>query len=47
MSDEDREKKKSYMRNYYYKRKNLLNHLINRVEDLENSIIIFLNILKL
>ena len=47
MSDEDRERKKSYMRNYYYKRKNLLNHLINHVEELENVIVIFLNILKL
>ena len=27
--------KKEYMRNCYYKKK-LLNHLINRVEDLEN-----------
>ena len=24
------------MKNYYYKRKNLLNHLINCVEELEN-----------
>ena len=35
MSHDDRERKK-YMRSYYYKRKNLLNHLINRVEELEN-----------
>ena len=32
MSDEDREKK--YMRNCNYKRKNMLNHLINYVEVL-------------
>ena len=30
------EKEKKYMKRYYYKRKNLLNHLINRVEELEN-----------
>ena len=24
------------MRNYYYKRRYVLNHLINRVEELEN-----------
>ena len=24
------------MKNYYYKRKTLLNHLINRVEELED-----------
>ena len=24
------------MRNYYYKRQNFLNHLINRVEELKN-----------
>ena len=34
MSDEDR-KKKEYMRNYYSKRKKLLNHLINCVKNLE------------
>ena len=27
---------KQYMRSYYYKRKNLLNHLINCVEESEN-----------
>ena len=36
MLDEDRESKKEYMRNYYYKRKHLINHLINCVEELEN-----------
>ena len=30
------EKEKNYMENYYYKIKNLLNHFINRVEELEN-----------
>ena len=30
------EKKKEYMRNYYCKKK-LLNHLINRVEELESA----------
>ena len=28
--------KKWYMRNYYYKRKNLLDHFLNPVEELEN-----------
>ena len=28
--------KKKYMKNYYYKRKKLLNHLINCVTELEN-----------
>ena len=32
MSGTDRERKKEYMKNYYYKRKNLFNHLINHVE---------------
>ena len=27
------EEEKEYTRNYYYKRKNLLNHLINHVEE--------------
>ena len=36
MSHDDRERKK-YMRGYYYKRKNLLNRLINPVEELENA----------
>ena len=27
---------KEYMRSYYYERKNLLNHLIDRAEELEN-----------
>ena len=35
MSDRDRERKKEYMRNYYYMKKKL-NHLINRLEELEN-----------
>ena len=33
---EEIEKKKEYMKNDYYKRKHLLNHLINCVEELEN-----------
>ena len=33
--DENRERKK-YAKNYYYKRRSLLNHLINCVEELEN-----------
>ena len=36
MSDEDRERKKEYKKNYYNKRKNLLGYLINCVEKLEN-----------
>ena len=36
MSDEDRERRKIYMENYYHKRKNLLNHFINLSEELEN-----------
>ena len=36
MSDVNREIKKKHMKNYYYKRKNLLNHLINCVEELES-----------
>ena len=29
--------RKEYMRNYHYKRKDSLNNLINRVEELENA----------
>ena len=36
MSDEG-EKKKEYRRSYNYGRKNLLYHLINRAEELENA----------
>ena len=36
MSDADRERNKEYMKKYYYKRKKLSNHLIHRVEELEN-----------
>ena len=36
MRDEDRERKKEYMRNYFDKIKKILNHLINRVEELKN-----------
>ena len=36
ISVEDRGSKKEYMKNYYYKIQNFLNHLINRVEELEN-----------
>ena len=35
MIDEDRERKKKYVKNYYYK-KTSLNNLMNRVEELEN-----------
>ena len=40
ISDEVSERKKEYVRNYYYKSKNLLNHLINCVEELENASLI-------
>lgn len=40
MSDKDRERKKEYMNNYYYKINNLLNDLINHTEKLENVFII-------
>ena len=30
------EKEKKYMKNYYYKKRYLLNHFINCVEELEN-----------
>ena len=36
MSEKEGERKKEYMRSYYYKRKNLLNHVINCVQKLEN-----------
>ena len=36
MSEKERGRKKEYMRNHYYERKNLLNHVINCVEELEN-----------
>ena len=36
MAEKERERKKDYMRNYCYKRKNLLNHVISCVEELEN-----------
>ena len=37
MSDTDSERRKEYMKNYYYKRKNLLNlnYLINQVGKIE------------
>ena len=35
MLDEDKEEKKENMKNYYYQRKNLLNHLINLLQKLE------------
>ena len=34
--EKDREREKEYVKNYYYKRKKLLNNLINFVETLEN-----------
>ena len=36
MSDLDQKRRKEFMKNYYYKRKKLLNDLINRAEELEN-----------
>ena len=36
MSDADTERRKDYMKSYYYNRKKFLNHLINHVEELEN-----------
>ena len=36
MSDADREIRKEYMKEYYYKRWILLSQLINCVEELEN-----------
>ena len=36
MSDEDRERKKEYMIDYYYKRKKMLHPLIDCDEGLEN-----------
>ena len=36
MSDRDRQREKGYMRNSYCERKKLWNHLINRVEEIEN-----------
>ena len=44
MSDENWGRKKDYMRNYYYKVKTLLDHLINRVEESDNVSLIFWNI---
>ena len=35
MSDAERERKTEHMKNYYYKRKKLLNHVTDRVEELE------------
>ena len=45
MSDNDIGIKKYYMKNYYCKRKNLLNHLINQVEELEMFALINFQIL--
>ena len=36
MSDENRERKKEFMKNYYYKRKNLFNNIISRIRKLES-----------
>ena len=36
ISGVDREIRKEYMKNYYHKGINLLNHLINHAEELEN-----------
>ena len=36
MSDWDRERKKEFMKNYYYKRKNLFNNIISRIGKLES-----------
>ena len=37
MSDSVKGKRKECTGNYYYKRKNLFNYLINHVEELENA----------
>ena len=37
MSDRDRQRKKGYMKNSYCKRKKMINHLINRVEEIETA----------
>ena len=36
VSDLDKERRKEHMKNYYYKRRNLLKCLINCVVELEN-----------
>ena len=36
MSDWDRERKKEFMKNYYYKRKNLFNNIMSRIGKLES-----------
>ena len=36
MSDVNRERKKEYIKNYYYNRKDLLCQLVNCIEKLEN-----------
>ena len=36
MSDVNRERKKEYIKNYYYNRKDLLCQLVNCIEELEN-----------
>lgn len=48
MWDEDGRNKNSILKNYYYKRKKMLNYLINPVEKLEyfSPNIEFLNIMK-
>ena len=47
MSYGDGERKEEHMKSYYNKRKNLLNHLINRVEELQKvSLNGFLIIIK-
>ena len=38
MTDEGRERKKEYLKNYYNKRKKLLNHLINQTGILEKQL---------
>ena len=37
MTEVDRGNEKEYMKNYYYKRKKLVNYLINPAEELENA----------
>ena len=37
MSDRDRQRKKGYMKNSCCKRKKMINHLINRVEEIETA----------
>ena len=48
MSDEDREREKDFMKNYYYERKKMLIYLINVLKNYKTLFLIneFLNIKK-